>query len=70
MNKDILKKAALRGIGSGLFTYLIFALVFEMLIDHKPAKEAFFGTFSIIFLVVMIIVEPVVYYFQLSKKAK
>lgn len=70
MNKEILKKALLLGIGSGILTWVIYALVFDMLIEHKPAKEAFFGTGSIIFLVIFIIAEIIAYYFNLSKKAK
>ena len=68
MNKEILKKALLLGIGSGVLTWVIYALVFEMLIDHKPANEAFFGTGSIIFLIVFVIAEIISYYFSLSKK--
>ena len=70
MNKEILKKALLCGIGSGVCTWVIYALVFEMLIDHKPAKEAFFSTGNIIFLIVVCIVEIIAYYFTLSKKSK
>ena len=70
MDKEILKKALLRGIGSGVLTWVIYALVFEMLIDHKPANEAFFSTGNIIFLVVVSLVEIIAYYFTLSKKAK
>lgn len=70
MDKEILKKALLRGIGSGVLTWVIYALVFEMLIDHKPANEAFFSTGNIIFLIVVSLVEIVAYYFTLSKKAK
>ena len=68
MDKDILKKALLLGTGSGVLTWVIYALVFEMLIDHKPANEAFFSTGNIIFLIVIIIVEIISYYFSLSKK--
>ena len=68
MDKEILKKALLRGIGSGLCTYLIYALVFNMLIDHKPFQEAFFSTFSLVFLAVIVIAEILAYYFTLSKK--
>lgn len=70
MNKEILKKAILRGILFGLCTYLIYALVFSMLIDHKPAKDAFFGTFSLIFLAVITVAEIFTYYFTLSRKAR
>ena len=70
MNKEILKKALLLGAGSGVLTWIIYELVFDMLIDHKPAGEAFFSTGSIIFLVVFVIVESISYYFSLSKKEK
>lgn len=68
MNTEILKKALPLGIGSGVLTWVIYALVFEMLIEHKPAKEAFFSTGSIIFLVIFSIVEIISYYFSLRKK--
>ena len=70
MDKGILKKALLLGIGSGILTWAIYALVFEMLIEHKPASEAFFSTGNIIFLVVIIIVEIVSYYFSIRKKSR
>ena len=43
---------------------------FEMLISHMPAKDAFFSRGNIIFLIVITIIEIIVYYFTLSKKAK
>ena len=70
MDKEILKKALLLGIGSGVLTWAIYALVFEMLIDHKPANEVFFSLGSIIFLIVFIIVEIISYYFSIRKKEK
>ena len=70
MDKDILKKALLRGAGTGVCTWIIYALVFEMLIDHESFQDAFFSTGSLIFLVVMILVEIVVYYMNLSKAPK
>lgn len=70
MNAEILKKALLRGIGSGVLTWVIYALVFEMLIEHMPAKDAFFSRGNIIFLIVITIIEIIAYYFSLSKKAK
>ena len=68
MNKEILKKALLRGIGSGVLTWVIYALVFEMLIERMPAKDAFFSRGNIIFLIVITIIEIIVFYFTLSKK--
>jgi len=70
MDKEILKKALPLGIGSGVLTWAIYALVFEMLISHKPAGEAFFSTGNIIFLIVLIVVETVSYYFSIKKKNK
>ena len=55
MDKEILKKALPLGIGSAVLTWLLYALVFEMLIEHKPANEAFFSSGSIIFLIVFAI---------------
>ena len=55
MNKEILKKALPLGIGSAVLTWLLYALVFEMLIEHKPANEAFFSSGSITFLIVFAI---------------
>ena len=43
---------------------------FEMLISHMPAKDAFFSRGNIIFLIVITIIEIIVHYFTLSKKAK
>lgn len=68
MDKGILKKALLLGVGSGVLTWVIYALVFEMLVDHKPANEAFFSSGSIIFLIIFAIVETISYYFSLRKK--
>ena len=68
MDKEILKKALLLGIGSGVLTWVIYALVFEMLIEHKPANEAFFSLGSIIFLIVFAVGETISYYFSLKKK--
>lgn len=53
-----------------MLTWVIYALVFEMLIDHVPAKDAFFSRGNIIFLIVITIVETIVYYFTLSRKAE
>ena len=55
MDKEILKKALPLGIGSAVLTWLLYVLVFEMLIEHKPANEAFFSSGSIIFLIVFAI---------------
>ncbi len=68
MDKGILKKALLLGFGSGVLTWVIYALVFEMLIEHKPAKEAFFSLGNIIFLVVVTVAEIISYYFTLRRK--
>ena len=68
MNRETLKKAPLPGTGSGVLTWAVYAFVFEMLIDHKPAGEAFFSAGSIIFLIVFIIAETISYYFSISKK--
>lgn len=68
MDKGILKKALLMGIGSGVLTWVIYALVFEMLIEHKPADEAFFSLGSVIFLIIFAVMETVSYYFSLRKK--
>ncbi len=68
MDKGILKKALLMGIGSGVLTWVIYALVFEMLIEHKTAGEAFFSLGSVIFLIIFAVMETVSYYFSLRKK--
>jgi len=68
LDKGILKKALLLGVGSGVLTWIIYALVFEMLIEHKPANEAFFSLGSIIFLVVFAAAEIISYYCSLRKK--
>ena len=70
MDMKILKKALPLGIGSGVLTWAIYALVFEMLINHKPVKEAFFSTGNLIFLAIVSVVESISYYFSLKKKAK
>ena len=70
MDKRILKKALLRGFCSGVVTWVIFALGYEMLIYHEPAKDAFFSRGSIVFLIIITVVEIIIYYLILSKKAK
>ena len=67
MDMDILKKALLKGIGSGVLTWLFYSLITSLL-DKKPFGEAMFSTFGIIFLVVVSIAEVVVYYLQEKKK--
>jgi len=67
LDKEILKKALLLGIGSGVLTWTLFSLA-VMLFNHKPANEAFFGSGSIIFLIVFVIVEIISYYFSIKKK--
>ena len=51
-----------------MLTWVIYALVFEMLIERMPAKDAFFSRGNIIFLIVITIIEIIVFYFTLSKK--
>lgn len=70
MNREALKSALPRGIGSGVLTWVFYALVFEMLIGHKPAKEAFFSRSNVIFLIPVCIVEVIAYSLSLSKKAE
>lgn len=70
MNKEALKKALLYGISSGIVTWLIYGLVFRLLIDKKPFKEALFGSDSIVFFVICAVVEVIVYYVQQAKKAE
>ena len=69
MNVEALKKALLQGIPSGIASWLIYGLVFQMLIDREPFKEALFGRDSIVFLVVIVVVEIVVIYLGQVKKA-
>lgn len=69
MNSEALKKALLRGIPSGIVSWLIYGLVFQMLIDKEPFKEALFGRDSIVFLVIIVIVEIVAIYLREAKKA-
>ena len=65
-----MKKALLQGVASGVVTWLIYGLVFQMLIDKEPFKEALFGWDSIVFLVIITIVEVVLYYLRQAKGAK
>ena len=67
MNIAALKKALLQGVASGVVTWLIYGLVFQMLIDKEPFKEALFGWDSIVFLVIITIVEVVLYYLRQAK---
>ncbi len=66
MNMNALKKALPAGIGSGVLTWLFFSL-FELLIDKKPMNESLFSAFSIIFLVIVSLVEIFVYYRKFAK---
>lgn len=44
--------------------------MFRLLIDKKPIKEALFGRDSIIFLIIVVIVEIIIYYVDLYRKSK
>ena len=70
MNTEALKKALLQGVASGVVTWLIYGLVFQMLIDKEPFKEALFGWDSIVFLVIITIVEVVLYYLRQARGTK
>lgn len=70
MNLEALKKALIRGIPTGIASWLIYGLVFRLLIDKKPFKEALFGRDSIIFLIIVVIVEIIIYYVDLYRKSK
>ena len=67
---EALKKALLQGVASGVVTWLIYGLVFQMLIDKEPFGEALFGWDSIVFLVIITIAEVVLYYLRQAKGAK
>lgn len=68
-NMEALKKAILPGIGSGILTWVFYALI-NLLIDKTPMDQTLFSTFGIIFCVVMIIAEILVYYFKFKKEKK
>lgn len=70
MDKDVLKKALLQGAGTGVLTWIIYGLVFQMLIDGEDFKDALFSKDSLIFLAVVVVVEIILYYIMLSKKEK
>lgn len=70
MNMEALKKALLKGIPSGITSWLIYGLVFKMLIDKKPFKEAMSDRDSIIFLVLVAILEIAIYFVVDARKAK
>ena len=70
MNVQALKKALICGIPNGIVTWLIYGLVFKLLIDKDPLKEALFGRDSIIFLIIVTIVEMVIYYVADVRKAR
>ena len=68
-NMEALKKAILPGIGSGILTWVFYALI-NLLIDKTPMDQTLFSTFGIIFCVVMIIAEILAYYFKFKKEKK
>lgn len=68
MNKEALKKALMQGIPTGIASWLIYGLVFRALVDKKPVGEALFGRSSLVFLVIITVVEIVLYYFTSAKK--
>ncbi len=70
MNMEILKKALLKGVPSGVLAWLIYGLGFRMLIDGKPFQEALFSADSLIFLAVLTVMDIVLYYITISKNAK
>ena len=50
-------------------TWLIYGLVFRMLIDKAPLKEALFSEGSIVLLVICLVVEVVAYCVQQVRKS-
>lgn len=70
MKIQALKKALLYGIPNGIVTWLIYGMVFKLLIDKKPFKEALFDRDSIVFLVIATIVEIVIYYVSQVRKIR
>ena len=68
MNMDALKSALLKGIPSGIVSWLIYAGVFGVLIDKEPAKTAFFERSTILFFVIITVVEVILYYLKEKKK--
>ena len=72
MNMEFLKKSLLRGVGSGIATWLVYNLVFKLLADGESFKDAFFDKESIIFLIIIVVVEIIAYYvtFVLKEKNK
>lgn len=70
MNMDILKKALLKGIGSGVLGWLLYGVVFKLLADHKPIQEALFDSDSLIFLAAITVADVIAYYLTDAKKAK
>lgn len=68
-NMEALKKAILPGIGSGILTWVVYALI-NLLIDKKPMDQTLFSTFGIIFGIVMIIAEILAYFFKFKKEKK
>jgi len=69
MNAEALKKALLNGGFSGIVTWLFYGLVFRMLIDKQPFKEALFCRESIVFLIIFLIVEIVMFYVTQVRKS-
>ena len=70
MNMEFLKKSLLRGVGTGIASWLIYGLVFKMLIDGESFKDALFDKDSIIFLIIIVIVVIILYYVSFVTKAK
>lgn len=70
MNKEALKKALLQGIPSGIVSWLIYGLIFKMLIEKEPIREALFDKDSLIFLAAVVIIEIITYYVINIKKTK
>ena len=64
-----LKKVILPGIGSGLLTWVFYALI-SLLVDKKPMSQTLFGTFGIIFCIVTVIAKTLAYYFKYKKAKK
>lgn len=70
MSKEALKKALLQGIPSGVVTWIMYGLVFRMLIDKVPFKEALFSQDSLVLLVIVTIVEVIACYIRNVRNAK
>ena len=69
MDKNLMLKTVLKGFAAGIIGWLIYGLLFQALIEGEPVRDALFGTDSVIFGIVMVVLDTVLYLHQTFKSS-